>query len=61
MASRSKLKRELFESDRRVELKMRLALKRAHGDLPARVIPLEIDGKPEREVLGRLIAKVRRL
>lgn len=61
MARKSKLKRDLFEHDRRVELKMRLALKRAHGDMPARIVPLELDGRPEPEVLGRLIAKVRRL
>ncbi len=61
MGKKARMQRELFEHDRRVELKMRLALKRAHGKLPARMVPLELGGKPEAEVLNRLIARVRRL
>lgn len=59
--STSKFKRELFEHDRRAELKMRLALKRLHGQMPARVLPLDWLGQPEPEIVGRLIDKVRRL
>lgn len=60
MSSKS-VKKELFEHDRRAELKMRLALKRMHGQMPARVLPLDWVGRPEPEIVGRLIDKVRRL
>lgn len=59
--SSKNLKKELFEHDRRAELKMRLALKRLHGQMPARVLPLGWIGQPEPEVVGRLIDKVQRL
>jgi hypothetical protein len=59
--STNKTKRELFEQDRRTELKMRLALKRLHGEMPARVLPLDWTGQLEPEMVGRLIDKVRRL
>jgi hypothetical protein len=54
-------KRGLFEADRRVELKMRLAVKRATEPLQAKAIPLHLDAPPEPEVVGRLIKKVRNL
>ncbi len=56
-----KIDRRLFEYDRRMELKLRLAAKRAtepaRGDL---ALP-ELGPLPEREVVDRLIEKVRRL
>jgi hypothetical protein len=59
--STSQVKRELFEHDRKTELKMRIALKRLHGEMPARVLPLDWVGQPEPEIVGRLIDRVRRL
>lgn len=53
--------RRVLDQDRKVQLKMRLALKRLHGEMPSRPLVLGLDGTPEPEVLGRLIAKVRRL
>jgi hypothetical protein len=52
--------KRLFETDRRMELKMRLSAKRAEsGDLPD-TGPLSPD-TPGQEVLSRLIERVRRL
>jgi hypothetical protein len=51
-------KRGLFEADRRVELKMRLAIKRATEPMEAKAFPLHMDAPPEPEVLGRLIKRV---
>jgi hypothetical protein len=51
--STSKNKRDLFEQDRRTELKMRIALKRLHGEMPARTLPLDWVGRAE--IVGRLI------
>lgn len=52
--------KRLFEVDRRMELKMRLAAKRADdGDLVG-TGPLSAE-VPERETLSRLIDRVRRL
>jgi hypothetical protein len=52
--------KRLFETDRRMELKMRLSAKRAEsGDLPE-TGPLAPDA-PGQEVLSRLIERVRRL
>ena len=53
--------RRVLEQDRKVQFKMRLALKRLHGQMPSRPLVLDPDGTPEPEVLGRLIAKVRQL
>ena len=52
--------KRLFENDRRIELKLRLSVKRAEaGDLPE-TGPLSPD-VPGQEVLSRLIERVRRL
>ena len=59
--STKNVKKELFEYDRRTELKMRLALKRLHGEMPNRMLTLDWVGQPEPEIVGRLIDKVRRL
>jgi hypothetical protein len=53
--------RRVLEQDRKVQLKMRLALKRLHGQMPSRPLVMDPDGQPEPEMLGRLIAKVRKL
>ena len=53
--------RRSLEQDRKVELKMRIALKRLHGEMPSRTPVLEEEGTPKPEVLGRLINAVRRL
>ena len=58
---KSKSTRRAIANDRKVELKMRLALKRLHGQLPTRELVLDGDGPPEPEVVGRLINAVRRL
>ena len=57
----SNVARRVLEQDRKVQLKMRLALKRLHGQMPSRPLMLDPDGTPEPELLGRLIAKVRKL
>lgn len=53
--------RHALEQDRKVELKMRLALKRLHGQMPGGKLMMDPDSKPKPETLGRLIAKVRSL
>lgn len=57
----AKKKKGVFEADRRMELRMRLAAKRA-GDNSYRssdsVIPIEI---PKAETLSRLIERVERI
>ncbi len=58
---KSKTARRPLEQDRKVQLKMRIALKRLHGEMPSRTLVLEEEGTPEPEVLGRLIDAVRRL
>lgn len=52
--------RRLFETDRRMEVKMRLAAKRADGSELTGTGPLLAE-VPERELLRRLIDRVRRL
>lgn len=57
MAKRNK---GVFEADRRMELRLRLAAKKA-GDPPAKKqVPLEVQS-PQREVVDRLIGRVRDL
>jgi hypothetical protein len=52
--------KRLFETDRRMEMKLRLSAKRAEvGDLPE-TGPLTPDA-PGHEILSRLIERVRRL
>ena len=53
--------RRLFETDRRMELKLRLAAKRASIAEPATAAALELEGPPDRQVLSKLIERVRRL
>jgi len=56
----SKEKR-LFELDRRMELKLRLAAKRAANPGQTGGLALDLEGLPERQVVSRLIDRVRRL
>ena len=58
---KSKSARRSLQQDRKVELKMRIALKRLHGEMPSRELALEEGGTPEPEVLGKVIDAVRRL
>ncbi len=58
---KSKSARHSLQQDRKVELKMRIALKRLHGEMPPREMTLDEGGTPEPEVLGRVIDAVRRL
>lgn len=53
--------RRLFETDRRMELKMRLAAKRAAVAEPVTAVALDLEGPPDRQVLSKLIERVRRL
>lgn len=53
--------KRLFEMDRRMELKMRLAAKKAVRQGQTGGLALELEGLPERQVVTRLIEKVRRL
>jgi hypothetical protein len=52
--------KRIFETDRRMELKMRLSAKRAEADDLPETGPLSPDA-PGHEVLSRLIERVRRL
>jgi hypothetical protein len=57
----SKKKRRIFESDRRIELKVRMAVKKMREQRHTRV-PASIELSPlEREIVHRLIDKVRKL
>jgi hypothetical protein len=56
----AKKSRNVFETDRRMELRMRLAMNQVEE--PAKSGPSQIDTKPlEREVVDRVIDRVRRL
>jgi hypothetical protein len=57
----SKKDRRLFESDRRMELKLRLAASKAGASPRGSVAALELNGLPDRQVLTKLIDRVRRL
>ncbi len=52
--------KRLFETDRRMELKLRLSAKRAATEELEETGPLATD-PPEREVVTRLIERVRKL
>lgn len=53
--------RRIFEADRKMELKLRLALKRA-VESGAQIASLSLDDRPmPKELVTRLIAKVRQL
>ncbi len=54
-------KRRIFEIDRRMELRLRLASKRLGDREYFSPIAEYIAGQPEREVVDRLIERVRRL
>jgi hypothetical protein len=53
--------KRLFEMDRRMELRMRLAAKKASRQGQTGGLALDLEGLPERQVVTRLIEKVRRL
>ena len=54
-------KQRIFEIDRRMELRLRLAAKRLGDREGFGSIAQYIAGQPEREVVTRLIERVRRL
>jgi hypothetical protein len=53
--------KRLFEMDRRMEIKLRLAAKKAAHPGQTGGLALDLEGMPERQVVSRLIEKVRRL
>jgi hypothetical protein len=53
--------KRLFEMDRRMEVRMRLAAKKASRQGQTGGLALDLEGLPERQVVTRLIEKVRRL
>jgi len=53
--------RRLFEVDRRMELKMRLAAKKAGQPIRQEILPRSLAELPEREVVERLLDRVRSL
>ncbi len=53
--------RRVFEVDRRMELKMRLAAKKVVAQGQTGELTLEISAAPERQLVARLIERVRRL
>lgn len=57
----SKKKRRMFESDRRMELRLRLALKRIRELENAELEKLDMMSLPERDTVDRVIEKVRSL
>lgn len=59
--ARKRFDKRLFEVDRRMELKMRLAAKRAAGPLRTEGLFSEFAVLQDREIVDRLIDKVRRL
>ncbi len=56
----AKSKRRIFEHDRRMELKLRIAAKRVNGGSQAQGM-LQLGELPEREIVDRLIRRVQRL
>jgi hypothetical protein len=59
--ARKRFDRRLFEVDRRMELKMRLAAKRAAEPARVEVLSAEFAALQDREIVDRLIDKVRSL
>lgn len=55
----TKASKQLFETDRKMELRMRLAAKRAVDNKSKPPASFTLSDPPEREVLDRLIKKVR--
>lgn len=56
----AKKAKEVFETDRRIELRMRLAVKKASENGRERSLPLET-AIPPRELVDRVIDRVRQL
>jgi hypothetical protein len=54
-------KRQILRGDRRKELRLRLAAKRAQGEGHSSAFAIEYGVFPERELLDRIIERVRRL
>jgi hypothetical protein len=54
-------KRPIFRGDRRKELKLRLAAKKAQSKGQSSAFAMEYGVFPERELLDRIIERVRRL
>jgi hypothetical protein len=59
--SKPRPKRRVFEEDRKIELKLRLAAKRAALSGKSGGETWVYDGPPEPEIVGRLIERVRSL
>jgi hypothetical protein len=59
--ARKRFDKRLFEVDRRMELKMRLAAKRAAEPTRTDMLFAEFAALQDREIVDRLIDKVRRL
>ena len=57
----SKSRKRVFEVDRRMELRLRLAAKKAESNKKEAFVPLYTSGISEREVVHRIIERVRRL
>ncbi|MGA9531896.1 MAG: hypothetical protein WBR18_04200 [Anaerolineales bacterium] len=56
----AKKRKQVFESDRKMELRLRLAVKRASES--SRELPMQLDSSPPpREILDRLIHRVQHL
>ncbi|NIS79088.1 MAG: hypothetical protein GTO14_02435 [Anaerolineales bacterium] len=57
----TKKKRRLFESDRRMELKLRMAIKKMRELESVDVSKLALFAFPEQETIDRVIERVRKL
>jgi hypothetical protein len=57
----SKGRKRVFEVDRRMELRLRLAAKNAGLKEKEALVPLYASGVHEREVISRIIERVRKL
>lgn len=56
----AKKRKQVFESDRKMELRVRLAIKQAGES--SREVPMQLDASPPpREILDRLIQRVQHL
>lgn len=56
----AKKRKQVFEADRKMELRVRLAIKRAEES--SKDLPMQLESSPPaREVLDRLINRVQRL
>jgi hypothetical protein len=57
----SKSRKRVFEVDRRMELRLRLAAKKAQSNSKEVLVPLYATGMPEPEVINRIIERIQRL